>query len=160
LNPSTGATAPAWSRSPTTHKITDSPVWECGGQPAPGPENPSYGGVDFRTAPDTSFFWSGKTNGVGGDDFAREYARAQDGTTLEMFLDEHQIVMPEWLDRTPGAVKAWTDAPRAFAWGASGNVRVLLGEVRRPDNVFEADELPVYCRIQMLQVLSQLTHSL
>jgi hypothetical protein len=112
----------------------------------PGPESPYYAGVDFRTEPDTAYFWTGYTEGIGGDNFARSYALSQGGTTLEMFLDENRITMPKWEDRTPEAVKAWTDASSAFAWGASGTVRVLFGQVRRPNNVFEKDELPVLLR--------------
>jgi RHS repeat-associated protein len=97
---------------------------------------------NFRTAPDSAIFWSGFTEGVGGDMNARSFANSNGGTTLEMFLEDNLITMPKWEDRTPAAVKAWTDASIAFASGASGEVRVLLGQQRRVDNVFEKDELP------------------
>ena len=138
-------------------------VWEGQTQPneptLPDGETPGFGfqptlgatnfaGVDFRTPRNTAIFWSGKSNDIGGDEVAREYALENGGNTLESFLDDNGITMPTFNDRTPEAVKAWTDASNAFAWGASGDVRVLLGAVRRPGNVFEGSELPILLRNQ------------
>lgn len=41
----------------------------------------------------------------------------------------------------PAGVKAWIDASRKFAEGASGEARVVLGQTR-PGNIWEKVQLP------------------
>lgn len=41
----------------------------------------------FRAGKNKSFFWSGKTNGVGGATRALEIAKSKEGTTLEGLID-------------------------------------------------------------------------
>lgn len=108
-----------------------------------GDSIPRYAGVDFRTPPGKAYFWTGETNGVGGEDYARAYATARGGYTLESFLDDRGITMPDWQDRTPEAEAEWKAASSAFSQGASGPVHTLFGQDRRVDNVYEGDELPI-----------------
>ncbi|WP_260209213.1 hypothetical protein [Apibacter adventoris] len=49
----------------------------------------------MKTAPNTAHFWSGRTNGIGGMDVAADIAKKNGGTTLEMLIEKHKIVMPE-----------------------------------------------------------------
>ena len=39
------------------------------------------------TRPNTAFFWSGRTNGIGGASVAGEFAAAENGTTLEQLIE-------------------------------------------------------------------------
>jgi hypothetical protein len=95
-----------------------------------------------QTEKDTAFFWSGKTQGVGGDEIAAKIAKERGGTTLEMLIKERGIKMPEWDTTNPASVKAWKDISADYAKGASGNVRAVVGNKLRPDNIWETRELP------------------
>ena len=95
----------------------------------PGPKNPTielpissnrYSKIDFtqtdfdvelirgrlKTDPDTAFFWSGRTDGIGGMDVAKKIAKNKGGVTLESTIDDTNIVMPEWDFNTPSSVTA------------------------------------------------------
>lgn len=50
----------------------------------------------MKTEPDTAFFWSGRTDGVGGADIAADVAKFKGGVTLESMIDANNIKMPEW----------------------------------------------------------------
>lgn len=53
-----------------------------------------------RTAADEAFFWSGRTDGIGGATKALEIAKSKGGTTLEGLIESKGIKMPEW-DKRP-----------------------------------------------------------
>lgn len=59
----------------------------------------------MKTNPDEAFYWSGRTNGIGGQDIAAEIARENNDTTLEMLIDKNEIKMPEWDPGNPIYVK-------------------------------------------------------
>ena len=93
----------------------------------------------FETEKDTAFFWSGKTGGVGGEDVAGEYASQGGGTTLEQLMARRGIELPKWDPSNPAVVNAWTEGSEAYASGASGEVRAVIGENVRPDAVWHAE---------------------
>jgi hypothetical protein len=94
----------------------------------------------MKTEPDTAFFWSGRTEGVGGMDTAANIAKTHGGTTLEMLIDKHKIQMPAWDDKNPAVVKEWGEMSRAYAQGTCGRVRGVVGQDLRPNNIWESYE--------------------
>jgi len=66
------------------------------------------GCADVSTKRNTAFFWSGRTEGVGGQDIAREIAEARGGTTLEKLLDDRKITMPKWDSKNPNINKRYS----------------------------------------------------
>lgn len=99
------------------------------------------GGCRARTAPGTAFFWSGRSNGTGVQPTARRIAAERGGTTLEMLIENRGIEMPMYDSRIPTSQEAWSSLSKEYAAGASGEVRVVLGDLR-PGNIWEAIELP------------------
>jgi len=93
-----------------------------------------------KTQPNTAFFWSGRTEGVGGMDSAAAIAKANGGTTLEMLLEEQKIKMPNWDANNPTVVNEWGQISKAYAQGACGLVRGVIGKELRPGNVWEGYE--------------------
>jgi hypothetical protein len=91
----------------------------------------------FSTATDSAVFWSGL--GEDGDGIAASYAAENGGTTLEQ--TEGASELPEYSPDDAASVAAWRAASESFARGASGNVRVLLGD-SRPDSIWNTVELP------------------
>ncbi|MBB4689584.1 DUF6531 domain-containing protein [Amycolatopsis jiangsuensis] len=96
---------------------------------------------------------------------AREQAQGKGGSTLEMMLEKHQVVMPEFIKGDPRTTAMWNDPSEALARNARGEVHVALpnspsrpeglpyseygregvgNEVarRRPDNAFDMTEFP------------------
>ncbi|WP_394825747.1 polymorphic toxin-type HINT domain-containing protein [Pendulispora albinea] len=102
---------------------------------------PDFGPIT-KTDPGKAFFWSGNTDGVGGELKAGEIAHKYGGETLESTLDKHNIKdkMPKWGE--PGAEGPWTEVSQSYAANASGKVYVVLGENRRPGNIWDNEELP------------------
>jgi len=94
----------------------------------------------MATDPNTAFFWSGRTDGVGGMDVAANIAKSQSGTTLEMLIDRHKIQMPAWDDKNQVVVKEWGEMSRAYAQGTCGLVRGVVGKDLRPNNIWESYE--------------------
>lgn len=95
---------------------------------------------NVKTQPNTAFFWSGRTEGVGGMDSAAAIAKANGGTTLEMLLEERKIKMPNWDASNPTVVNEWGQISKAYAQGACGLVRGVIGMELRPGNVWEGYE--------------------
>jgi len=95
---------------------------------------------DVSTQRDEAYFWSGRTNGMGGDVLARQIAESRGGVTLEKLIEERAIKMPVWDENDPAVVAAWESISRQYAQGASGTVHVVLGEQLRPNNVWESRE--------------------
>jgi len=102
---------------------------------------PDFGPIT-QTDPGKAFFWSGTTDGVGGEKKAGEVAHKYGGETLESTLDKNKIKdkMPKWGE--PGATGPWTEVSQEYAKNASGKVYVVLGENRRPGNIWDNEELP------------------
>jgi hypothetical protein len=99
-------------------------------------------GYKFETPPNTAFFWSGRTNGVGGEARALEIANSYDGATIEKLISTENIEMPVYRPDDPFSKKAWNDASYEYANRASGEVKVILGKQLRPESVWETVELP------------------
>jgi len=97
---------------------------------------------DVSTEPNTAFFWSGRTGGVGGAEVAKQIAESRGGTTLEMLTKQRGISMPDWDPNNPIVVKAWSDMSHAYAAGVSGEVRAVIGKNLRAGNVWESHEIP------------------
>lgn len=95
-----------------------------------------------HTKRDEAFFWSGKTDGYGGDVAARKIASENQGTTLETLIEQRNIRMPAWDTNNPDVVSAWKTISAEYAAGTSATVRVVLGKDLRPGNVWETAELP------------------
>jgi len=95
----------------------------------------------LATEPNTAYFWSGQTKGVGGPDRAAEIAKAANGKTLEMILAERGIAAPVF-DGSRETKDWWGKTSADFAAGVSGSVRVVLGEKVNPEGVWATKELP------------------
>lgn len=96
----------------------------------------------LKTDPDTAFFWSGRTDGIGGMDVAKKIAKNKGGVTLESTIDDTNIVMPEWDFNAPSSVTAWEEALNVYAEQVSGEIRAVVGSELRPGNIWENIELP------------------
>ena len=104
----------------------------------------------LKTEPGTAFFWSGcakvdPSSGkllVSGDEVAAEIASKCGGTTLETQIKVKNIEMPKWDFDVPDSIKAWEDASAAYAKQVSGDVRAIVGQKLRPENIWENVELP------------------
>ncbi len=94
------------------------------------------------TERDKANFWTGRVNGESVEQTAGVIAREAGGTTLEMRLADRGIEMPAFDDRTPDAMRAWEEASRYYAEGASGTAYVVMGQELRDGNVWETKELP------------------
>ncbi|HWL76636.1 hypothetical protein [Microbacterium sp.] len=92
----------------------------------------------FRTPRDGAFYWSGMYP-RNGQEIAGRIAADNNGTTLEMLIEARGIEMPEWDADNPAAVATWTQVSEAYASGASGTVRAVLGDNIRPDAVWWAE---------------------
>lgn len=96
----------------------------------------------LKTDPDTAFFCSGRTDGVGGADIAANVAKGKGGTTLESTIANKNIKMPKWDFNNPSSMEAWDLASGAYAEQVSGQVRAVVGSELRPGNIWENVELP------------------
>lgn len=96
----------------------------------------------LKTQPDTAFFWSGRTDGIGGAENAANIAKSRGGVTLESTIEIQNIVMPEWDFNNPSTMEAWDLASGAYAEQVSGEIRAVIGSELRPGNIWENVELP------------------
>ncbi|MET7990739.1 DUF6531 domain-containing protein [Amycolatopsis sp. NPDC005232] len=119
---------------------------------------------------DKSWFWSGghvkDADAINPQKYlgsienpAGAMAKKHGGNTLEGILADNKIEMPGFTDNNPNAGKVWTDASKALARGAEGEVHVALpntpgkttgwpghGDLisgRRTENVLDMDEFPI-----------------
>ena len=95
-----------------------------------------------KTEPNTAFFWSGRTDGIGGQHIAADIAKSNGGTTLEMLIEARKIIMPKWDQNNQASIKAWEDISSEYATCASGTVTGVIGKNLRPGNIWENRELP------------------
>ncbi len=96
----------------------------------------------LKTDKDSAFFWSGRTDGIGGAEKAASVAKSKGGVTLESTIEAKNIKMPEWDFNKPDSMKAWDLASGAYAEQVSGNVRAVVGAELRQGNIWENVELP------------------
>lgn len=96
----------------------------------------------LKTNPNEAFFWSGRTNGIGGKEKALEIAQSKGGVTLEGLLDSKGVQMPLWSPDDVNAIQAWDDASAKYAEQVSGEIRAIIGQQLRQGNVWENIELP------------------
>lgn len=96
----------------------------------------------LKTEPDTAFFWSGRTDGIGGADNAASIAKSRGGVTLESTIASQNITMPEWDFNNPSTMEAWDLASGAYAEQVSGEIRAVIGAELRTGNIWENVELP------------------
>ena len=96
----------------------------------------------LKTQPDTAFFWSGRTDGIGGAENAANISKSRGGVTLESTIEIQNIVMPEWDFNNPSTMEAWDLASGAYAEQVSGEIRAVIGSELRPGNIWENVELP------------------
>ena len=96
----------------------------------------------LKTEPNTAFFWSGRTDGIGGADNAANIAKSRGGVTLESTIESQNIVMPEWDFNNPSTMEAWDAASGAYAEQVSGEIRAVIGAELRTGNIWENVELP------------------
>ena len=95
-----------------------------------------------KTDPDTAYFWSGRTDGVGGAENAANIAKSRGGVTLESTIESNGVDMPEWDFNDPSSMEAWDMASAAYAEQVSGEVHAVVGADLRPGNIWENTELP------------------
>ena len=102
----------------------------------------------LSTKDDGAFFWSGSVYDSDGNRVsvmteAENMAKADGRTTLEGTLDDKGIKLPSWGNTSPEGKAVWDSVSASLAHGSSGDVYVLLGPDRRPDNVFHMTEFPI-----------------
>ncbi|QDU60785.1 hypothetical protein Pan216_16370 [Planctomycetes bacterium Pan216] len=97
---------------------------------------------ELVTKPNTAFFWSGRTGGVYAEKVAPEMAIAMGGITIDQLMKAKGLKEPNWNPNDPESIKKWKALSVDFSRGASGHVRVVLGNDLRPGNTWEAVELP------------------
>ncbi|WP_448903590.1 hypothetical protein [Eubacterium sp.] len=98
--------------------------------------------LKLKTEPNTAFFWSGRTDGIGGAENAANIAKSRGGVTLESIIEKQNIVMPEWDFNNPSTMEAWNLVSGAYAEQVSGEIRAVIGSELRPGNIWENVELP------------------
>ncbi|OJX32930.1 MAG: hypothetical protein BGO86_13165 [Chryseobacterium sp. 36-9] len=92
----------------------------------------------LKTEPNEAFFWSGRTDGIGGQYIALEIALSRKGITLEGLIEKNKIPMPIWEERPD----VWEAISEKYAQQVSGEIRAVIGNSRRSGNVWESFELP------------------
>ncbi|MCK0158807.1 hypothetical protein MWU65_16570 [Cellulophaga sp. F20128] len=93
----------------------------------------------LKTEKNTAFFWSGKTNGIGGEAKALEIANSFGGTTLEKTLKNNSISLPSFSKETS---EIWKQVSEEYTKKVSGKIRVVLGQNINPLGVWTTIELP------------------
>jgi hypothetical protein len=83
--------------------------------------------LQLKPTPNKSYFWSGKSNGIGGVDTARSIAGKNGGVTLESMIESQGIDMPKYDLSNQASIHAWENASAAYARQSSGEVRAIIG---------------------------------
>lgn len=94
--------------------------------------------VKLKTNINEAFFWSGRSNGIGGEKIALEIALSKNGITLEGLISKNNIPMPKWEDNP----KIWSAISKKYASLVEGEVRGVIGKRLRKINIWETRELP------------------
>jgi len=120
------------------HKSNDPKDW---------PSKPDLKGT-LKTQPGQAKFWAGSTpdhtgSPVSAQQSAEADAAAHGGTTLESALHSAGHTMPDWDAGNPAAKNKWSEASRAFAKGASGDVDAHIGTNVRKGSVYKTEEKPL-----------------
>jgi hypothetical protein len=95
----------------------------------------------LTTKPDSAYFWSGRTSGVGGENTALIIARRRGGTTLEGMLQDKGIAMPVWDDGKLSSMRAWEHVSAEYSNRATGDVHAIIGVNLRDGNIWYNIEL-------------------
>ena len=98
--------------------------------------------LQLKTKPNKAFFWSGLTDGIGGEKVAAQIAKERGGVTLEVLIDKFKINMPAWDKNNKKALEVWDNVSAAYAEQVSGEVHAVIGAKLRQGNVWENVELP------------------
>jgi hypothetical protein len=107
--------------------------------PAPSPTSGSFSS-QFGTQPNQAYFWSGL--GRQGPNVAANIATGAGGTTLETLIESRGVQMPTWNAADATSVQIWDQASAAYAQGASGTVRVVLGDNVSSMSTWQTVEFP------------------
>jgi len=99
------------------------------------------------TQPGQAKFWAGNTpdetgSPVSAQQSAEADAAAHGGTTLEGALHSAGHTMPGWNPKNRAAKSKWTEASRAFAEGAKGDIHAHIGTDVRKGSVYTNEERP------------------
>ena len=108
-----------------------------------GNQSKYFEDTQLKTEPNISFFWSGKSNGIGGPEVAAQIAKSHGGVTLESTLESQSITMPEWDFSDSDAIREWRYASATYAKQVSGEVRAIIGSDINPKGVWTTIELPI-----------------
>ncbi|MBK8872234.1 MAG: hypothetical protein IPN19_14660 [Elusimicrobia bacterium] len=106
-----------------------------------------------------AYFWSGRTNGIGGEALASKIAQSRGGTTLEGLLKSKGIKMPG--SDHPMSKAAWEEVSLIYANNVSGKVRVVLGQEVREGSVWrkiEFDTLKANPKVKEIVAIDPETH--
>ncbi|MDR6969176.1 hypothetical protein J2X31_003203 [Flavobacterium arsenatis] len=98
--------------------------------------------LKLKTKIDEAFFWSGRTEGIGGQHISLDIAISKNGTTLENLIEKNKIPMPEWDSSNINTVKIWEEISKTYANQVSGEIRAVIGKSLRKGNIWENKELP------------------
>lgn len=96
----------------------------------------------LKTNINESFFWSGKTDRIGGEFIALEIAKSKKGITLEGLLEKNSIPILKWDIKSIKSLRQWTAISKKYAELVSGEVRAVIGKRLRNENIWESRELP------------------
>jgi hypothetical protein len=129
-------------------KYSDVPVWGKDADPAK-PNSHLYDPVTGKNITESKYLGSIENPAI-------DLAKKHGGNTLEGILKDNKVEMPSFADKHPNGEKVWTDASKALARNAEGEVHVALPNTpgkssgwahqgdelasRRPNNVFDMDE--------------------
>jgi len=108
----------------------------------------------LKTEPNSAFFWSGKTENIGGAVVAEQIAKSKSGTTLELLIKKKNVNIPEWNLNDPLSIRAWEEVSEVYAIQVSGEVKAVVGTHLRPGNIWENIELP---RLKNNENVTQIT---
>lgn len=98
--------------------------------------------IKLKTNINEAFFWSGRTNGIGGEEIALDIAKAKNGITLEGLIKKNNIAVPIWNPFDKKIMKIWSLISKRYAEQVSGEIRAVIGSRLRENNIWEAYELP------------------
>ncbi|WP_413511568.1 hypothetical protein [Myroides odoratus] len=96
----------------------------------------------LKTVPNEAFFWSGKTDGIGGELVALDISKSKKGITLEGLIKRNNIAIPMWDLTNAKTIKIWELVSKEYAREVSGEIRAVVGRQLRKNNIWESFEFP------------------